>query len=517
MGEVGAQLDGGSLHRFVVGRDQAPQALSSEEIKDQLGDPFALKLLGEGVFPITAEGVLDELDKRIDANDPLAQSTQMSFVLGENSQIPVSSGPVTDTLRFLVTRGRGSEGVELIISVFRPDQADEVEVMAWDQKRKGFNFYRSAGDNGTWLLAGNSSDGVSEASEFKGPFESHVTGNFLMKELRAPWINWQSPDATIFPNVFADADSRKTHPWFTDKEPQGALVCESTVAKPAITRWTKARFDRIISDDGTVERPQRIVGQLLETRTANLITSHASSTAAASSATFDLPQTFFVNSEALTEILKLQAPPAFNVSGAFYAKTLDDFAVRLTDDVQFSQDGDTQFAFCVPEPPFEDKAVLDEALARGLISPRLAACLLMVDFANPVFSGRRAALLNRVPTTARITGGQSDFSQQTADAIIAAADGTPDGSPEREFVERWNVGDSFAQAFNAELAAYYELIGKQLQHQEGFDAYFGLAESRRARFRDLPIAEFKLLLAKSNVDVESTQRRMRSDGTVEEG
>src|SRR4051794_29803485 len=431
LGTVGRKLDDRSLHRFVVGRDAAPRALSSDEIKDQLGDPFGLRLLAEGIFPTTAEGVLAELDKRIDDNDPLAKSTQLSFVLGENSQIPASSQP-PDSLRFLVTRGRGTEGVELMISVFRPDQSREIEVMAWDPQAKGFNFYRSETDGGTWLLAGNSRDGVSEGSEFKGPFESHVTGNFLMKELRAPWINWQSPDATIFPSAFADDDRRRTHEWFVNKEPQGALVCETAVARPAITRWTKARFAQVIGGDGAVDRPQRMVGQLLQTRTANLITSHTESKVAASQERLDLPQTFFVNSEALTEILGLQAPPAFNLSGALYVKALDDFEVRLAaEDGTFGQPGDTHFAFCVPEPPFEDQAVLREAIERGLIPKRLAACLLMVDFPTPVFSDRRAALLSHVPTSARIVGGQSDYAQQTADAIIAAADQTDTNSPER--------------------------------------------------------------------------------------
>ena len=59
--------------------------------------------------------------------------------------------------------------------------------------------------------------------------------------------------------------------------------------------------------------------------------------------------------------------------------------------------GDTHFCFLVPERAFEDQAVLREAIEIGLVTKRLAACLLMVDPWNPIFSDRRRALLRHVP------------------------------------------------------------------------------------------------------------------------
>jgi len=47
-----------------------------------------------------------------------------------------------------------------------------------------------------------------------------------------------------------------------------------------------------------------------------------------------------------------------------------------------------------------------------------------VDFPNPVFSERRASLLAHAPDVP-----DAQFAQATADAILAAADGTPPGSP----------------------------------------------------------------------------------------
>jgi hypothetical protein len=303
------------------------------------------------------------------------------------------------------------------------------------------------GANSAWVFAGNSRHALADPTQGKGPFESHTSGNFLMKELRAPWIHWDSPDAEILPSVFAENDPLREHPWFTEKEPQGAFTCEVSVARPSIVRWTKARFAALIADGGTIDRPERVMRQILETPTVNLISSLTRSRDAVSAGSVELPQTFFVDSEAL-QILGLQAPQRFAVDGRLYARSLRSFEVRLTDEDTFEQPGDTHFAFAVPERAFEDNAVLREAINVGLLSQRLAACMLMTDFSNPVFSARRAGLLRHVPATASIQGSHSSFSTQMAEAIVSAAEGSPADSPEREFGERWAVGDAWREEFN---------------------------------------------------------------------
>jgi hypothetical protein len=195
-----------------------------------------------------------------------------------------------------------------------------------------------------------------------------------------------------------------------------------------------------------------------------------------------------------------------------YAASLTAFEVKLTDGDKFKRAGDTHFAFVIPERAAEDQVVLHEAIDRGLVSNRLAAALLMTDFPNPVFSPRRAALLAHVPASATVTNKTSSFSQEMADAILAAAETTPDGSPEREFKERWSVGENFVRPFNQILGAYYEAVNKRLETQQGFDDYFKLAESRRNRVRAMPIFENQLLFARSNIPVET--RSMQPDGSV---
>jgi hypothetical protein len=136
------------------------------------------------VFPTTAEGVLDALDDAIGDGDPL--SIQSSFVVGEGSQLP--PGLAGAGIRaFLVTRGEGVDGPDIILSaVDRPD-VEFVEVLAWDSATGGFNYYTT--DAGApWVLAGNSADAFRDGSAGLGPFESHPSGNVIMKELRRPWV-----------------------------------------------------------------------------------------------------------------------------------------------------------------------------------------------------------------------------------------------------------------------------------------------------------------------------------------
>ena len=505
-----------TLVRFIVGEDHKPQKLSANEIDGELGDPFATLLLAKGTFPRTAAGVFEAVDATVGENEPLGKNSQMSFILGEGSQIPFNEAPnLRRSLRFVVTRGRSPDGPELIVSAFQPDQADDVELMAWDAKSDGFNFYRSLGEEGSWVFAGKSRDALVEPSQRKGPFESHKSGTFLMKELRAPWINWHSPDANIFPTVFSDADPRREHPWFTGKVGQGALVCETSVARPAITRWTKARFTHAVAGGGTVADPGRIMEQILDTPTVNLMTSHTEGKAAANATSVDLPERFFVDAEGLSEILGLQPPPAFAVSGQIYQSALETFDVKLSDGQGFERVGETHFAFVIPERAFEDEEVLRHAIEIGLVSRRLAAALLMTDFPNPVFSVRRAKLLEQVPKAATVANKQSTFSEEMAQAILAAADGSPEGSPEREFAERWAIGEQFEDSFNALLQGYYQAVEAGLQDQERFNEYFRLAESRRQRVKQMPIFENPLLFATTNVS--DAERTMRVDGRVEGG
>jgi hypothetical protein len=98
----------GSLVRFVVGENAKPVLMQSAAMNAELDDPFANLLLKQGVFPATGQDLLAALDAKVGAGDPLAAQSQMSFVLGEGSQIPLPDAtPSTNAaMRFVVSRVR---------------------------------------------------------------------------------------------------------------------------------------------------------------------------------------------------------------------------------------------------------------------------------------------------------------------------------------------------------------------------------------------------------------------------
>jgi len=168
-----------------VGEDHQPRTLGADEIARELDDPFASLLLAKGTFPQTTEGVFEALNQAIGAGDVLGKESQRSFILAEGGRIAFSDAPSLDrTVRFVVTRGNAPEGPALIVSAFFPNQVDDIELMAWDRNSGGFNFYRSLGTQGSWVFAGNSHSALADPTQGKGPFESHKSGNLLMKELR---------------------------------------------------------------------------------------------------------------------------------------------------------------------------------------------------------------------------------------------------------------------------------------------------------------------------------------------
>ncbi len=497
LSRVTQSLDQRAVHRFLVGTDQGPVKLDDAEVTALLGDPLATLLFLRGVFPRTGAQLVDALRDAAGDGDPLARHA--SFVLGEGGHIVFSESAALDRgLRFVVAVGEQSKP-DVILSTPGPDE-DFVEAMAWDRATGGFNYYRTVG--GAWVFAGNSRDALMGPTEGKGPFESHVSGNLVMKELRRPWINWHSVVGLIFDTIFAPGDELARHEWFAGK--QGADIFETTVARPSIRRCNKARFE------ARAEPARRVLKQVVESTTVNLICSPTESRLALSAGDpVRLPQTFFVDSEALTEVLDLPAPQSVAVDGAIYRETIERFEFALRGSGGFSRPGDTRFAFVVPERAFEDRVAIEEAVRSGLISRRLAACLLMVDFPNPVFSARRASLLAHAADVP-----DDEFSQATADAILAAAATAADGSAEREFAARWDAGEDWEEPFGALLTAYYETLRPHATTQAGFDDYTRLAESRRARVRAMPIFENPLLFATTNIPAQ--QLEMRPDGTIRE-
>ena len=499
-------LDPAVIHRFLIGDDLKPVALTTDEASAQLGDPIATLLLLQGTFPKSTDELLAGIQAATPEGDPLR--TVQSFIVGEASQLPASAD-LQRKVSFLITLG----GQEVDIFISTDDPAGTfIEAMGWDRAAQGFNYYRTV--QGAWVFAGNSRHALSGPTERSGAFETHRSGNVVMKELRLPWVHWHSPTANIPDTALAEDDPRRSHPLFTGKDAGGAYVLEPLVMA-SIERWTQARFEQLTGADGDFERPARVVEQIVDTPTVNLASSQRESGGVQAGEPLDLPPTFFINERAFSHpALGLPAPPALAVDGALYLANLEQAGFHL-EGFTAPNEGpqDNHFAFVVPEAAFEDFAALAKALEVGLITPRLAAALLMVDFPNPVFSLRRRALLARAPANATITGGTSDFSQEFVDRINAAAPNTDEGSGEREFAELWAVGEAFKAPFGERLNAYYTALQQKLSTQDGYNDIVRLADSRRrAVGAKTQLVEFDLLFAKTTLPDE--QLEMRPDASV---
>jgi hypothetical protein len=516
------------VFRFVLGEDDAPVPLDAAGIDAELGDRFAELVLKQDQLPRTAEAVLDAITAAAPAGDPLL--LHRFFLVGEDSQLLRKEGEteVPRSLRFLVACGRGPDGPDIIMSAFN-SAAGTVELIAWDHRNGGFNYYRTIDNSTAWAFAGNSRHALTAPTRDNGPFESHKAGHFIMKELRLPWVHWHSPKARIVPAILDDAQLAD-HPWINQLDGGGAYTFEDDVAKRAIQRWTRARMDALV-EGRAQETPRRILEQLLGTPTVNIMTSTTESTAARSGAAkqLRLPETFFVDAAGLemvslvrqpgepplpedaARLAALEPPP---VDSAFYRHALDEFGFRLEDRGGFSRAGDTHFAFAVPESAFEDVDTLRQAIERGILTRRLVAAFLMVDFPNPVYSARRLSLLAHVPDEP-FAGDPEGFAERVVAAIRGTRAASTEDTPEHEFLARWDVGEPFFEAYDALLEPYYAAINDQLQTQEGFDRFMLLAEARRQRTREMPIAaEFDLLFP--TADIQAADRRMTAEAHVEE-
>src|SRR4029077_9001986 len=104
-------------------------------------------------------------------------------------------------------------------------------------------------------------------------------------------------------------------------------------------------------------------------------------------------------------------------------------------------------------PAFEDLVVLQKLVFTKVMPPKLAASLLMVDFQNPVFSTRRAALFQHMPMEIRINNGESDLPAQILQSISSAP--VAINSPEAELLANWNIPeDQWMNTFAQRIQDY---------------------------------------------------------------
>ena len=492
------------IHQFLEGIDVADRPMAADEIAKELNDPFAALVLRKGgSLPGTLGQALQALDAQKAA--PNGVPDQKSFVIAEDGQIPWTkeTNGLQRNLRFTVIRSRGTNADVMISANPQPDGF--LQLLAWDEGKHAFNFYERIGGP-AWVWRGDSEGAMRETTRGKGCFMCHVNGHPNMKELNFPWNNWNSMVAPVADTAVPPGSPVLADPLFKNK--LGAETLETSVIRPAILRLQGARFGRPVAD-WNAARP--LLRHLFETTTVNLATSSDASRAASPGVA--LPLSFFLNKSVLFDAIGVDAPGDFqglDVARTTYQANLQKDGFALVSGM-FRQPGDTFFGFIVPEPSFEDVSAIGSLISHHLITPKFAACVVMIDFPNPVFSPLRQNLLKYVPAAGPVEG---ELSAPIAEAIVRAAANLPDSSAEAQFAANWKIpDDQWKNVFAARIGGYLAAVKAKAVVPGNFDRYVELAESRRRQFALLPLNEFELLLPETQIP-RGPVLKMSPDGTV---
>jgi hypothetical protein len=491
--KVGEPLGGippNSIVRFFLGSDEVPHILTEDEIRTNLNDPFARAVFHIGHRPQTLIEILDLLNAVVGAD---AVSEQRTYRVADGGQIAWSqeTEKLDRHLRIVITRHRAGEA-ELFISTTAPFSSLTIflQVFAWDNVSQAFNFYERR--HGTWSWAGSSWQALEPQTRGHGPFDSHVNGGPVMKELKAPWMHWHSQASQIRHDILAPDDPLRTDALYNGPGLKGAEDLE-LIVRAGTSRWTNARIKSHLQN-GKLERVEEFLRHLLTTTTINIASSQQESGSLDPGDMLRLPTTFFLASDLLLDELRIPASIGKpRTQASFYLDALKKHAVMLKDG-GFQLDSDVHFAFAVPEPTFEDQLVVRALIANRVLSRKQAACLLMVDFPNPIYSQRREMLLRYVPFSIASDGGE-DFDMSFIALIRASKQAGDANSPEAELIELYDHPDAEWEAeFAKRIEDYWKALQAKLQIEDGFDDFFRLSESRRRQFRKSPLAEFGLTL-----------------------
>lgn len=508
VGADAAAVDPRKINQHVVGLPDQPHVMTESEIAAQLGDPFAVGVLRRGVFPST----LDEVFAALDDGAPQL-SRQESYLVSEGGQICFEEGLDKGGSRLLVVRfDERTDAAELMMSVLLPPGASPrregilLEVLAWDPTNRTFHFYQR--QEGAWFWCGQSDMALEEPTRGNGPFDSHVNGYPLMKELRTPWVHWHGPGLGIAETAFAPDDPLVTDALFTSKD--HALNLEMQVVRPMCERWNTARFDKLV--EAATPNVALALRQVVDTTIVNLVSTHKEwSQIAEGDDLDDIPPTFFFDQDCFAEVGVAPTVPQFRLDRNRYATLVSTHDLRVRGQ-GVDRPGDLPFCFTVPERAFEDALVVRELLRRQLMSDRFAACLLMVDFPNALFSPRRSALLKHLPTTLDVAAGTFPLDTVAVPTLEAAVATDPAAE---EFIAGWRLGDGWRGMFSDRLSAYLSAVAARLGTDDGSDAIFRLAESRRREFRRRPLAEFDLSLPVAvAIPPSASALELAEDGSV---
>lgn len=498
----------GKVFSFILGLDSEPfgRAMSEEEIV-ALGDPFARLILSADLPALTLHDILQSSS----LNEELP--IQDLFMIAEGGQIRWSENKLLDRgLRVVVTKATKAKQTNLMISTTHPfNNADDtvfLQVIGWDEASGVFNFYERR--LGKWFWAGNSWHSLDDRTRGKGPFDSHINGSVVMKELRAPWIYWHSQAQSIPFENFGPNNSFEKEPLLKNRS--NAEKLEQSVIVPSIERWTRRRLTKLLEDPNKIIQVKSLMRQILTTTSYNLFSSKTEFSSIDNEAVFDIPIEFFIDKEALNTILKIKLNiQTIKCNTKDYKKILEKYDVSLVDEEQdFIQRGDSIFPFLAPCRSFEDNIILRELKNKKLISDHFAASLMMIDFCNPVLSIKRLSLMKYIPDEVIVLEDQ-EFPIEKS--IMAKISCSPIDEVTKELMKNMSLSN-WQEDFSERIIKYLDKITNNIKTEVGLEKYFQLLESRRSNFKKQPLSEFDLTIPRSNISTTIGNLIMTYEGDV---
>jgi hypothetical protein len=465
------------LFSFIMGIDQHPRPIPLAETQ-KLGDRFTQDILLKGKKPLT----LDELITAITSfKDDAALPMRKMFLVAEGGQHHINHSSFELNARIVFSwQKSNAHPPDILLSTVPVLHNNEslLQLIAWSNTDNAFHFFERR--SGVWAWAGNSFFALDARSRGKGPFDSHINGGLVMKELKAPWAHWHSQASTISRLNFPADSEFNTAPLFSVLNQAEEL---ESIVRTGVRRWTKSRIQRNKQGSAFNDLPayfRQIVAPSSVNLTSSDIEFHQ-----AQDVVISLPSTFFFDLDGIEfasmELDQLsQVVPAgrLSVNGALYKNKALEMNMNIESEEGTKFKGDTHFCFLVPERAFEDLEVAKQLVQQSVISARLLLCILLVDFANPVDSAKRNGLLKYCPASLTGSPGNS-FDEVWVQAIRNA--GAAAGSGEAEFLSYWD-DTQLLQKAQEELHDFFNTIQQNLSRPAYVEQLIRLAEYRKQVF-----------------------------------
>ncbi|KAF7539840.1 hypothetical protein G7Z17_g12337 [Cylindrodendrum hubeiense] len=465
----------------------------------------------------------------------------------------------------------------IVGSAFLSDSNAFLQVAAWDGLT--FRYYQrdKINNTNTWNYFGNSMDAFGK-NEYLGPFNGHVNGACVMKEIHEPWLHWFNNNSTInFTDCFTDENNKEfmAAPYLT--QPGGSILSQLTegpdVLEQMITDGISAWFLRRVKNDffsasGLLPSPKNVprwAAHLFLTTTINMAAAKMNS----NDESFSIPLDHFYDNESLSSSLinLLSEAPRLNVSVTeeeyqTAVKTLGLCVMQRIDVVESEpkppgyvelpltamggdkrfdnpddkvlafrtilQDNEGQAQFNILQASYEDAqgVVKMQTLKKlgpnkwlGLFSTNTFNALMMLDFWNPIYSWRRGVMMQYVPQNTTWNGKTYDLDVQFIDNVNNSSYVKAQivDSPEYQFIQLLKLDLNTHQQ---NIANYFKAIegylgGKETK-AEALVSYLSLAESRRRIYRPLPLDEFDTSMPYAlNIPYDSPFLEMTADAKIQ--